>query len=63
MRLIWMFSSLVVLAAAGTPKDDTLQLRYDNYSLYRLDISNQMQLTQIKTLTDGSQKVMRDIYI
>ncbi|KAM8717745.1 hypothetical protein ACLKA7_004447 [Drosophila subpalustris] len=55
MRLIWLLASLVVLASAGTLKDPPRQ-RYDNYSVYRLNIRNKIQLTLISKLCELNKK-------
>lgn len=56
-----MFASLVALAASGISKETSSQLRYDNYSVYRLDISNKIQLALINTLNDVTRKVINYI--
>ncbi|XP_062120945.1 zinc carboxypeptidase-like [Drosophila sulfurigaster albostrigata] len=55
MHLIWLFASLVVLASVGTSQDSE-QKRYDNYRVYELNISNNVQLKIINKLTELSQQ-------
>ncbi|KAH8377483.1 hypothetical protein KR093_005694 [Drosophila rubida] len=55
MRLIWLLAACVVLASAGTSQD-TAQRRYDDYRVYELTISNNIQLKLIEKLTEVSQK-------
>ncbi|XP_034099839.1 zinc carboxypeptidase-like [Drosophila albomicans] len=55
MRFIWLFASLVVLASAATIKD-TGKLRFDNHSVYKLKISNKLQLAIVNKLCSLSEK-------
>ncbi|KAH8411899.1 hypothetical protein KR222_001361 [Zaprionus bogoriensis] len=55
MRLIWMLATLVVLASAATIKD-TPKLRYDHYSVYKLNIKNKIQLALVTKLSEVTQK-------
>lgn len=62
MRLIWLLASLVVLASAGTLKDPPSQ-RYDNYSVYRLNIRNKIQLSLINKVCELNKKVCEDYIV
>lgn len=56
MRLIWLFATLVVLASAGTIKESP-KVRYDKFSVYKLNIRNKIQLALITKLSEVSKKV------
>ncbi|KAH8293121.1 hypothetical protein KR044_005422 [Drosophila immigrans] len=55
MRLIWLFACFAVLASAATSKDSERK-RYDNYRVYELTISNNIQLKLINKVSELSQK-------
>lgn len=58
MRLIWLFATLVVLASAATIKESP-KVRYDNFSVYKLNIKNKIQLALITKLSEVSKKVSK----
>ncbi|KAH8293120.1 hypothetical protein KR044_005421 [Drosophila immigrans] len=55
MRCFWLLAFFVVLASAGISQDSAKR-RYDNYSVYQLNISNKMQYKLINRLSEVSQK-------
>jgi len=56
MRLIWLLASLVVLASAATLKDSPSQ-RYDNYSVYKININSKLQLSLITKVCELNKMV------
>ncbi|XP_060644952.1 zinc carboxypeptidase-like [Drosophila nasuta] len=55
MRCFWLLACFVVLSSARTSQDSE-KMRFDNYSVYELNISNKMQLKLINRLCDASEK-------